>query len=63
MALGESTATVTATATRLAGGSASVVVEHDGDWITVTVSRPVASGPLGGAPLRATASAVALAEP
>ena len=62
-ALGESTATVTATAIRLAGTGARVDLAHDGDWITVTVSRPVASGPLGGAPLRAAASAVALAEP
>jgi len=62
-ALGESTATVTTTAARVAGTGARVVLEHDGDWVTVTVSRPVASGPLGGAPLRASASAVALVEP
>lgn len=62
-ALGESAATVTATAARVAGTGARVVLERDGEWITVTVSRPVASGPLGGAPLRAAASAVALAEP
>lgn len=62
-ALGESTVAVTATATRLAGPGARVVLSHDGDWVTVTVSRPVASGPLEGAPLRAAASAVALVEP
>ena len=62
-ALGESAATVSATAARVAGAGARVVLEREGGWITVTVSRPVASGPFGGAPLRAAASAIALVEP
>jgi hypothetical protein len=40
-----------------------VTLARDGDWVTVSVSRPVVSGPLRGVPLRADATAVALAEP
>jgi len=62
-ALGEDTGAITAAAERVAGTGAVVTVHRDGEWVTVTVSRSVASGPLGGAPLRAKAAAVAWAEP
>lgn len=60
-ALGETDATVTATARRVAGGNATVDVGRTGGWVTVDVSTPV--GAWEGSPLRAHASAVAKEEP
>ncbi|WNB85352.1 TadE family type IV pilus minor pilin [Cellulomonas sp. ATA003] len=62
-ALGEPTGVVTAIADRLAGPGASVRVDHDGVWVTVTVRRSLASGPLGVGDLTAQASATARVEP
>jgi len=62
-ALGEGPGAVEAAATRVAGAGARVEVAHDGDWVTVTVSRAVTSGPLRAGSLRASAAAVAWAEP
>ena len=60
-ALGEGPGAVEAA--RVAGAGARVEVAHDGDWVTVTVSRAVTSGPLRAGSLRASAAAVAWAEP
>ena len=60
-ALGEPDATVTATAQRVAGESATVDVGRGGGWVTVGVSTPI--GAWDGSPLRAHASAVAKEEP
>ena len=62
-ALGEAAATVTATAARVAGPGATVGVHRDGDWVTVTVRRPVAAASLAGGTWVAQARASARAEP
>lgn len=60
-ALGETDETVSATARRVAGGSATVDVGRAGGWVTVEVSAAI--GAWQGAPVRAHATAVAKAEP
>lgn len=62
VAVGEPAEVVAAAVSRVGGPAAEVVVSREGEWVRVTVSRPVAaSGPA--AVLRATGSAVAWAEP
>ncbi len=62
-ALGEDTAAVVRIADRLAGAGATVHVDRAADWVTVTVRRPVATGPLGGTGLVAQGRATARVEP
>ncbi|WP_420113898.1 TadE family type IV pilus minor pilin [Pseudactinotalea sp.] len=62
-ALGEDSATVVAIATDLAGSEAHVSVSESGGWVTVEVSRPVATGWLGGSSLTARAEVAVPAEP
>jgi Flp pilus assembly protein TadG len=62
-ALGEETTAVTQVAQRLAGAAAGVQVERDGAWVTVTVRRDVALGPMGAGGLTASARATARVEP
>ncbi|AEG43187.1 TadE family type IV pilus minor pilin [Isoptericola variabilis] len=63
LAVGESAAEANALAVRLAGDDTAVSYARDGDWVEVTVTRPVAGGWLAGAPLRASGEAVARVEP
>lgn len=62
-ALGEGGAAVVAVATDLAGEGAEVSVTESGGWVNVTVSRPVATGWLGGSALTASASFTLPVEP
>lgn len=62
-ALGESAATVAATAGRVAGPDASVAVARAGGWVTVTVRSPVVAATGPGAGWTARASATARVEP
>ncbi|WP_298459187.1 TadE family type IV pilus minor pilin [uncultured Cellulomonas sp.] len=62
-ALGEDVAEVTAVAGRVAGGGAGVAVSRGGEWVTVTVHRPLGPGPLAPAGLTARATATARIEP
>jgi hypothetical protein len=63
VALGEDDAAVRDAVRQVAGGSADATVRHDGEWVEVTVAAPVVGGWFGGGPLRASAQAVAHAEP
>lgn len=60
LAIGEPDAVVAAAVTRVGGAEAQLTVTRDGEWVHVTVTRPVAGE---GVPLRASGSAVAWAEP
>ncbi|MEU4363710.1 TadE family type IV pilus minor pilin [Promicromonospora sp. NPDC023987] len=62
VAIGEQEAVVSAVVARVGGPEAEVVLAHDGEWVRVTVTRPVAGGWLSG-PLRATGTAAAWVEP
>ncbi|GAA2722009.1 TadE family type IV pilus minor pilin [Cellulomonas aerilata] len=62
-ALGEDRALVVAIAQRVAGQGATVTVEAADPWVTVTVRRPLSTGPLGGAGLTAAGRATARVEP
>lgn len=62
VAIGEREAVVNAVVAKVGGPEAEVVLAHDGEWVRVTVTRPVAGGWLSG-PLRATGTAAAWVEP
>lgn len=62
VAIGEQEAAVSAAVTRVGGDDAELTLAHEGEWVRVTVARPVAGGWLSG-PLRATATAAAWVEP
>ncbi|PZR51757.1 pilus assembly protein TadE [Xylanimonas oleitrophica] len=63
LAVGEDEAQVREVVTRLAGPGAELGLLHDGPWVTVHVSRPVAAGWLAHVPLRAGGEATAWLEP
>lgn len=62
-ALGEDTAAVVAIAADLAGEEAQVAVEESNGWVSVTVSRTLSNGWLGGAGLTASAEFTLPVEP
>lgn len=62
-AIGEPAAVVVTVARELAGPDAEVVVDADGGWVEVVVSRPLATGLPGAGALRARAGARAWVEP
>lgn len=62
-ALREQPEQVADVASRVAGDGASVVVDRSGEWVTVTVTRPILVGPRGYGGLRARAAALARVEP
>ncbi|GAA4699782.1 TadE-like protein [Promicromonospora umidemergens] len=62
VAIGEQEAAVSAAVLRVGGPEAELALTHDGEWVRVTVTRPVAGGWLAG-PLRATGTAAAWVEP
>lgn len=62
VAIGEQEAAVRAVVSRVGGPEADMALVRQGEWVRVTVTRPVAGGwPVG--PLRATGSATAWVEP
>ena len=61
-AIGEPEAAVSAAVTSVGGPDAVPALAYEGEWVRVTVTRPVAGGWLSG-PLRATGTAVAWVEP
>jgi hypothetical protein len=63
LAVGEDEAAVHAAALRVGGRDADLTLVRDGEWVAVTVTRPVAGGWLASAPLRASGEAVAWLEP
>ncbi len=63
VAIGETEGAVAAAVRRVGGENAQLGVRRDGEWVTVTVSTPVAAGWLSAVPLRATGTAVAWEEP
>ncbi len=63
LAVGEDDAAVRAAVTRVGGTGAEVSLVRGGEWVEVTVTRPVAGGWLADVPLRATGEAVAWTEP
>jgi hypothetical protein len=62
VAIGEQDAAVGAAVARVGGPGAELALAHEGEWVRVTVTRPVAGGWLSGT-LRATGAATAWAEP
>jgi hypothetical protein len=62
VAIGEQGPAVSAVVTQVGGPEAEMSLAHEGQWVRVTVTRPVAGGWLSG-PLRATGTAAAWAEP
>lgn len=62
VAIGEQGVAVSMAVGRVGGPEAEMSLAHEGDWVRVTVTRPVAGGWLSG-PLRATGTAVAWVEP
>lgn len=63
VAVGQSTEAVHDVVARVGGPDANAEVVHDGEWVRVLVTRPVAGGWLARGPLRATGEAVAWVEP
>ena len=62
VAIGEHDGAVGAAVAQVGGPEAEMSLTHEGEWVRVTVTRPVAGGWLSG-PLRATGSATAWVEP
>jgi len=62
VAIGEQESAVGAVVARVGGPEAELSLAHEGEWVRVTVTRPVAGGWLSG-PLRATGTAAAWVEP
>ncbi|MFD2026925.1 TadE family type IV pilus minor pilin [Promicromonospora aerolata] len=62
VAIGEQEGGVNAAVARVGGPEAELQLVHEGRWVRVTVTRPVAGGWLSG-PLRATGTAAAWVEP
>jgi hypothetical protein len=62
VAIGEQESAVGAVVARAGGPEAELSLAHEGEWVRVTVTRPVAGGWLSG-PLRATGTAAAWVEP
>jgi hypothetical protein len=62
VAIGEPGPAVSAAVARVGGPEAEMSLAHEGEWVRVTVTRPVAGGWLSG-PLRATGTAAAWVEP
>jgi hypothetical protein len=62
VAVGEPESAVSAVVARVGGPEAEMSLAHEGEWVRVTVTRPVAGGWLAG-PLRATGAASAWVEP
>ncbi|MFI6427969.1 TadE family type IV pilus minor pilin [Promicromonospora sp. NPDC050880] len=62
VAIGEQEPAVRAAVARVGGTEAEMAFAHEGAWVRVTVTRPVAGGWFTG-PLRATGSATAWVEP
>ncbi|MCL1872153.1 MAG: pilus assembly protein [Promicromonosporaceae bacterium] len=63
LAIGQDEAQVRAVVARVGGADSRLEVERDGQWVTVSVSRPVGGGWFAHAPLRAGAAATAWVEP
>ncbi|WP_402462723.1 TadE family type IV pilus minor pilin [Isoptericola aurantiacus] len=63
VAVGEDSAAIRAAVVRVGGSDADATVVHEGEWVRVTVTRPVAGGWFSDLPLRASAEAVAWVEP
>jgi hypothetical protein len=62
VAIGEQESTVAATVARVGGTEARMSLAREGEWVRVTVTRPVSGGWVTG-PLRATGTAAAWVEP
>lgn len=62
VAIGEQGPAVSAAVAHVGGPEAELSLAHEGEWVRVTVTRPVAGGWLSG-PLRATGTAAAWVEP
>ncbi|MFC7026016.1 TadE family type IV pilus minor pilin [Promicromonospora thailandica] len=62
VAIGEQEPAVRAVVARVGGPGAEMSLSHEGRWVRVTVTRPVAGDGAFG-PLRATGSATAWVEP
>ncbi|MFE7504982.1 TadE family type IV pilus minor pilin [Promicromonospora sp. NPDC057488] len=62
VAIGEQASAVAATVARVGGSEARMSLDHEGEWVRVTVTRPVSGGWVTG-PLRATGKATAWVEP
>jgi hypothetical protein len=62
VAIGEQESTVAATVARVGGSEARMSLTREGEWVRVTVTRPVSGGWVTG-PLRATGTAAAWVEP
>lgn len=63
VAIGEADAAVASAVARVGGGDADLTIVRDGEWVEVTVTRPVAGGWLADSPLRAKGVATAWVEP
>jgi TadE-like protein len=63
VAIGEDDAAIASAVAHVGGEDAELTLVRDGEWVEVTVSRPVAGGWLSRAPLRATGVATAWVEP
>lgn len=62
VAIGEQEPAVAAVVAQVGGAEAEMSLARDGEWVRVTVTRPVAGGWMSGS-LRATGTAAAWVEP
>ncbi|WP_166845041.1 TadE family type IV pilus minor pilin [Isoptericola sp. BMS4] len=62
-AIGQDDAEVRRVVDRVGGAEAALGVSRDGDWVRVTVTRPVVGGWFAAAPVRASGEATAWVEP
>ncbi|WP_318842995.1 TadE family type IV pilus minor pilin [Myceligenerans pegani] len=63
VAIGEEEAVVARVVGRVGGDDAELLIDHDGDWVRVTVTKPVVNGWTAAGPLRARGTATAWVEP
>ncbi|WP_460757016.1 TadE family type IV pilus minor pilin [Myceligenerans cantabricum] len=63
VAIGDDDAAVERVVTRVGGDDTDLSIDRDGEWVQVTVTKPVANGLSAVDPLRARGTATARAEP
>ncbi|MBO0609624.1 TadE family type IV pilus minor pilin [Myceligenerans salitolerans] len=62
-AIGDEDAAVARAVARVGGDDVDLAVEREGEWVHVTVTKPVVNGWASAGPLRARATATAWIEP
>ncbi|WP_246012574.1 TadE family type IV pilus minor pilin [Myceligenerans xiligouense] len=63
VAIGEADSDVARTVARVGGDDVELSIDRDGEWVRVTVTKPVVNGWASDGPLRARGTATAWVEP